>query len=410
MTATLRHDPEIGRRKMLLSDVRGVGFDERAVLRELGDLGWRDGTCIVGVRTLAERMGCGERKIRSALHSLIAQGLIVHADRARPDGSNASRQYRIVWSVVERHQDPQMKLWREESARRAKPLPARRFGRGPLPGSQGRSESGSVSPEREHDNSAACAAAPAEGSSLSLLIREGFKPADAEALAVRGERTVRDAIEAADAQRSRIRNRRGFIAASIRNGWEPPESVVKQRADREAVKRASEAAQAAQAKRLREIAEIDRRNSIARAAMESHAAALGERFPDALRAALPSANTFERSYIEGRLAAGRNPTSIPAAVALVWRIASGSPTTCTEIADHGPQVQASRDHDRTRRRAHDGTRTQTHAPQGGEAEAGEEAAEWPDAHEGGDRDGAGWRRISGGQPQGRHRHGLVAGV
>lgn len=87
MTSTpIVHDPGVGRRKMLLSGVRAIGFDERAVLRELGELGWRDGECFAAVKTLAQRMGGTVYRIRKALHSLIGQGLIVAEERTAATG------------------------------------------------------------------------------------------------------------------------------------------------------------------------------------------------------------------------------------------------------------------------------------------------------------------------------------
>lgn len=397
MNAPIVHDPGVGRRKMLLSGVRGVGFDERAVLRELGELGWRDGECFAAVKTIAQRMGGTVYRIRKALHSLIGQGLLVAEDRTRRDGSNASRRYRIVWSEVERRQDPQLQLWREQTpgARSAPALPARRclsrpVRRGPLRDPKG-VESGVLRQSAgNNDNGAMNASCPSErpatttppgASSLARLIGEGFRKADAMALAAHGEQAIRNAIDAADAQGSRLRNRRGFLSAAIRGGWDPPERVVLERQRRERATTNAALVAREQDRRLAEMREFDRRNAEQRAAVDRHARALGDRFAAALAEALPGAPSAMRDYIERRLARGDDPSSIDAAASLVWQAAQPPeppaieqpPPTCKEIADHGeeahPRRRTQRSHDHRRRADHGaGPQADQAHEEGGEAQ------------------------------------------
>ena len=76
---------------------RGLGTTQRAIMGELAKLpieAWPRGIPVV---VLAERLGCSDRQIRRAVHSLEARGLVVVVRGARPGRQGLSL---IVWRAT----------------------------------------------------------------------------------------------------------------------------------------------------------------------------------------------------------------------------------------------------------------------------------------------------------------------
>ena len=72
------------------SQAKGLNLRNGAVLAKLADVANKDGTSWCEQLTLAEKCGCSERTIRTALAELEAMGWIYRTRRWRPNGSRSS--------------------------------------------------------------------------------------------------------------------------------------------------------------------------------------------------------------------------------------------------------------------------------------------------------------------------------